>query len=394
MADDPLISYLDVQLAASGLADNDIGNAADREVSRAMPILSRCDDYFVAISRLSVPLNSIPLTIARLDPLGTNGLDCRDKITLSYNTFTATVPVRLQLQPEEINTQYPQPDGYWFIWDRGTVAAMLTEALARATTALNIAAGSVILATPPYVSFDPTTGLNSITCTPSTLFDLSTTRTNKVMVWTNQAGALWWLGFDAVGPLAPLPVQATHMWWYLSIRSNGANSLGGRNPTGAIAPATPSGPLVFAQNYCNTCMLCLQTVQIRSNLPVCSELVDKIPGSAGSSSSAIVNVLTDIIPSSTAEPATFQTTALYVESGLGQMRWLKLNGDMPLSTFNVSLWWTDRLGVARPVLIQNEQCSLKLCFAHKSIIANYPRAYGDRDVTMFNSPYVPVRGAR
>ena len=72
--------------------------------------------------------------------------------TAIYNAFVATVPIRMLKQATEVNTSYPQPDGYWFIYDRVTLAAMLTDALARATAALNALAGPTRKAAAPLPS--------------------------------------------------------------------------------------------------------------------------------------------------------------------------------------------------------------------------------------------------
>jgi hypothetical protein len=337
-------------------------------------------------------MNEVPLCVAVMDPLGVNGLDLTDKLTLTFGNNVATVPVRLLKQIEEVNTVYPQPDGYSFIWTREALAEVLTDALQRATAALNVLVPGLITEA-PYVSFNASSQLNTLTVFPLSLWDLNGTETAGravvVMLWLNQPGTLMWYGFDYVAPKIPFtnnPVQnIATMVSYINIKNDGLNYVGAPNPSGSILPVAPITTVMhLEQGYPNTGIIACQTIQIRSSLPVLPEFTDKIPNTVGANPAGSTAILTDLRPDSTSSPNTYQMQSTYVESGLGQMRWLKLSGKTPLTTFNISIYWTDLFGVARILQVYNQACTVKLCFARRSLIDNWAFSYGEQAETLFN----------
>ena len=396
MASIPAILYQNVELTNALQTEPQV---AYREVVRSGAILDTPSDYYVGVARAAVPCGLIPLAVAVMDPLATNGLDLVDRLTLSYNATTVEVPIRLLKQAEEIilGPGGTQPDGYSFVQDRIMLAAMLTDALERATVALNVAVPGT-LANAPYVSFDAETQLNTITATPVSLFDLTGTETagraNKVLIWFNRSGALQWQGFATAVPKIPFaatPLQGPNMYGYLNLRNDGRNYLSAPNPSGSVSPTAPTTtPLVVRAGYPNTAIVALQTIQIRSSLPSMPELTDTPPG-VNSSLAASVSILTDLRPDSTQVPNTYQMDSVYVESGLGQIRWMKLTGAAPLTNFSISLWWVDLSGKARQLYVLNEPISVKLCFARRSIIDNWAFSSSEIAETRLNAQ-VAMRG--
>jgi len=374
----PAVQYLNVEVISGSEAANLEQSFAFRSVSRSGAIVDVPEDYYVGVERAEIPLWTVPLAIGEPDPAGINGLDLVDKLTLSYNAFVATVPIRMLKQATEVNTSYPQPDGYWFIYDRVTLAAMLTDALARATAALNALAGPTI-PTAPLDSFDAGTQLNTLTVFPLNLWDLTGTeaagRAGKVLLWVNQVGSLMWQGFAMVSPVPAFlatPPQTADMWAYINIRNDGRNYVGAPNSTGSVLPpAPPATALVFSAGYPNTGISALEAIQIRSSLPSVPEFTDTAPGGPRYNPASNVSILTDLKPDSTIAPETFQSRSIYNGGGFGQIRWLKLTGRNSITTFDMSLWWVDRLGRARRLQCLNQPAQVKICFARRSIIDNY-----------------------
>ena len=390
---DPLI-YLNVELtdgSDGGLPSADpAGSLAYRDVARSGAIVEKASDYYVGVSRAVVPLTAIPLLVGEPDPAGTNGLDLVDRITITYSGRTNTVPVRMLKQPENVSTVYPQRDLYWGVWGREELAAMLTDALRRASTGL--------IDPPPYVTFDPATQLNTLYLHPLQEFDLTGTdssegvsRSTKAMIWVNYSCSLMWLGFDIVLPrpsFASDPAQTADMWGYLNIKNNGANYIladgsRGPNPAGGVTPAGGENPLLYVtQGYPNTGIIGLQFIQIRSSLPSAAEFTDTATGS----SKEQVALLTDLRPDSTQVPASYQSTLSYALSGTAQIRWIKLTGDAPITSFILSLWWVDRFNKYRPLYTLNQSCSVKLAFARRSIVDHWAFSYDEQEETIFNTP--------
>lgn len=399
MASIPAILYQNVELTNALESGPQV---AYREVVRSGAILDTPSDYYVGVARAAVPCGLVPLAVGVMDPASANGLDLVDKLTLSYNATTVEVPIRLLKQVEEVVTGLggTQPDGYSFIQDRVVLAAMLTDALARATTALNALVPG-LLAAAPYVSFDAETQLNILTATPLSLFDLTGTETagraNKVLIWFNRPGALQWQGFATAVPRIPFaatPPQGPNMYGYLNLRNDGRDYLGAPNPSGSVLPTAPATtPLIVRAGYPNTAIVALQTIQIRTSLPSMPELTDTPPG-VNSSLAASVSILTDLRPDSTQAPNTYQMDSVYVESGLGQIRWIKLTGSAALTNFSISLWWVDHSGKARQLYVLNESISVKLCFARRSIIDNWAFSSSEIHETRLNAlnAQVAMRG--
>jgi hypothetical protein len=337
-------------------------------------------------------MNEVPLAVGIMDPLGINGLDLVDKLTLTFGNNVATVPVRLLKQIEEVNTVYPQPDGYAFIWTREALAEILTDALQRATVALNILVPGLI-AQAPYVSFNASSQLNTLTVFPLSLWDLTGTETigraAVVMLWLNQPATLQWYGFDYVAPRVPFvanpPQNIATMVSYINIKNDGLNYVGAPNPSGSIAPVAPATTVMhLEQGYPNTGIIACQTIQIRSSLPILPEFTDKIPNTIGANPAGSTAILTDLRPDSTTSPNTFRMQSTYVESGLGQIRWLKLTGKVPITTFNIAIYWTDLFQTARILQVFNQSCTIKLAFARRSLIDNWAFSYGEQAETLFN----------
>ena len=177
------------------------------------------------------------------------------------------------------------------------------------------------------------------------------------------------------------------MWAYLNLRNDGRNYIPANAAGGGFAPTDPTTTyLNVVQGYPNTGIVALQTIQVRSSLPTLPELTDSVPSTAGASPSAQTSILTDLRPDSTGQPNTYQMQSTYVESGLGQIRWLKMAGRGALTTFTLSLWWTDLMGKARQIFVVNQTCAVKLCFARRSIIDNWAFSYGEQEETLMNAP--------
>ena len=386
------ISYLNIEVVGAALTTSSAESTCYRDVSRSGAIVNEPDDYYVGISRALIPMNEVPLAVGVMDPLGINGLDLVDKLTLTFNNSVATVPVRLMKQIEEVNIIYPQPDGYTFIWTREALVDILNDALIRASQALNALVPGTITVI-PYVSFNAESQLNTLTVFPLSLWDLTGTevigRANLVMLWLNQPATLQWYGFDYVAPRIPFvanpPQNIATMISYINIKNDGSNYIGAPNPSGSILPVTPAATaLQFEQGYPNTGIIACQTIQIRSSLPVLPEFTDKVPNTIGSNPAGSTAILTDLRPDSTTSPNTFQMQSTYVESGLGQIRWLKLTGRVPITTFNISIYWTDLFLKARILQVYNQSCTIKLAFARRSLIDNWAFSYGEQAETIFN----------
>ena len=342
-----------------------------RDVSRSGAILDSPTDYYVGVERLSVPLSSLPLYIAPMDPLGVNGLDTLDYISIQYNNAVVSAPVRLIKPLNQIIVAPTQrPENYSWVYDRQVLAAMKNDAIQRAL------AGSVaLIGATAWLSYNAVTQLEIITCSPLSLWDQSSSNTVvPANLWINRSSVNSWRGWSSTENILNT-TTVNQLYYQINIRNDGTNFVPPNAAPGSFIPTTPVVSLIATQVFPNTSLIACSTIEVHSTLPAMPEQTDSGINifSATNESSPIsrnenVAILTDLIPDFTLNPNSYQDMSIYNGGGLGQIRWIKLTGRTPITQFSISIFWVDRDGIRHRLPVFDERCALKLIFVHRNII--------------------------
>src|SRR5579872_55561 len=108
--------YVNIAISANLLNPNAIEIPAEYKVTKTIPILSKCDDYYLSVIRFSIPLNDVPLFIIPIVPnqanpnlttfiigITTGGIDFPQSVIYVSETG---FPVPIQNQPIQVITPY------------------------------------------------------------------------------------------------------------------------------------------------------------------------------------------------------------------------------------------------------------------------------------------------
>jgi hypothetical protein len=342
-----------------------------RDVSRSGAILDSPIDYYVGVERLSVPLSSLPLYIAPMDPLATNGVDTLDYISIQHNGTVVSAPVRLLKPANQIFIDPTQrPENYSWVYDRQTLAAMKNETIQRILDGSWIP-GSI------WLSYNSVTQLEVITCYPLSLWDQSDFNTvqTPANLYINRSSVNSWRGWSSTENTLNT-TTANKLYYLINLRNDGTNFVPPNAAPGNFVP-TPSSnvTLIATQVFPNTSLIACSTIEVHSTLPAMPEQTDSGVNlfSATNESSPISRnentaILTDLIPDFTLNPNSYQDMSIYNGGGLGQIRWIKLTGRTPITQFSISIFWVDRDGIRHRLPVFDERCAVKLIFAHRNII--------------------------
>jgi len=289
-------------------------------------------------------------------------------MSLKYQSNIFTVGMKLIKPAADVKTSN-YPARYTWVFDRETVAAMKTNALATLAGLAGLTSNP-----PPYITYSPTTQLETLYAYPMSLYNLGTSLENintcALIGWNASAIDLWrgWPSTRVDPPEGP----TKKFGWFMNVMTDGTNYLGAPQADGNINPPDQTTTLIaFPQSWPNNQMPCCSSIEIESTLPSLPEYTDAAPLDGVTVQNTNAPILTDLFIDFSQNGNGYQSTSIYTATGLAGTRWIKLTGKSPITTFSISLWWIDRAGVRRPLPILYERCSIKLAFAHKSIIENY-----------------------
>ncbi len=359
------VSYLNVQITeANG------GLVAQRDISRSGSVLDMPADYYVGVERCMIPMGQLPLWCPVLEPGIEDGLTIVDKMSLKYGGSSYETNLKLIKLPTAVIPGGPgvsRPERYTWVFDRETVALMKTNALVTLAAAAGLTAASA-----PYIAYNPVTQLETLYAYPMSVFNLGTNFENlatAAVLGFNSLSITLWRGWSATYN-KELPANSPYAWM-LNIVNDGTNYVGAPQANGDFDPPDPATTLMtYSQSWPNAEMVEISSIEIHSTLPSLPEYTDGVPINTNTQNTN-APILTDLYPDFSQDPNGYQTISIYNAAGLGGTRWIKLTGRSPITTFSISLWWVDRSGVRRPLPILYQRCSVKLAFAHRSIVENY-----------------------
>lgn len=366
--DHPIVNYTAIPGGAT------VGSSPvvmEYNVTKNIPILDNCSDYYCAVVKATIPLDELPIMIVPIVPnqpdsnktplvIGINYAGVR------YSQFLSYIPDNNQTAPVQ-NSQLQVVTSYYFMYSYNTMINMINIGL----NVAYIASGIQALFPPgtappaPYFYLDPNTNLISLIC--SNIFTTS----------------------PAIAPLTSMPMiyMNTELNTYLdSFRTsflgydklfgeeyvfilNGVifpNDINGYSPFG-VAPTNPPSFYKFTQEYSSLeYWVALRKIVIITNtIPVNTESVPTTNIELNSQ----LPVLISLAPPVESSAGTSRSILNYDPSP--QYRLIDLISNNPLQTINLRIYWQDRDGNVYPLLLSVfQRVSIKLGFFKKNLYKN------------------------
>ena len=317
---------------------NDISLATQIR-NNSIPILENPQEYKLSISRLSIPLSDIPIFLAEPITNGSNQLIYT--VSLEYNGDIQTVSLTY------ISTSIgilPSSPRYYYVYTYTLMVEMANIALAQA---FNNLSAPPVGSEPPYFTFDPITQLFSLNA-QSSFYD--ETLTQPIKVYGNSSfldkfdGILGNFNFNNTNP--------DLLFQYRIF--NKKNNIEGSN-------------YFMKQDY-NTLSRwnSLRSIQITSNLPINNEFVDTDYDDITGKATKSENILRDFSIFYNEFNSIARTT---VDFQVDEFNYIDLKGLEPIRDIQVNIYWLDKKGVRRPILIRyDEAAHIKLMFKKKDLI--------------------------
>ncbi len=364
---DPLLTYLDVALGSEA-PNVRTPTTLSADVVKSSPILTDAADYYLAVTRLAINCAGLPHITPEMandapagaPPVCTNGLDLAMTVTCAYYTAAgvsvAGPPRNVQLikDPSEIIAPLalPEPAGYAFMnWGE------FIAALNRATSA---SFADLTTLEPTIPKAEPSFALNGqflAQVLPSTaLFDWGVEGAYPRVCVEGNAHLLNYVRGLALHLCPNNPPER-------SVRlTPECTGLSYRQAPDAGGGRTPVTPAPFTSTSVELVPSCVgaRTLQVRvSGVPVTQEVA---PGVDDRTS-----ILTDFLLSAIDVQNTGGVVSYVAGSGLGTARWIKLKSG-PVQSFRVEAHWTDDRGRTYPVPGGWGKSTIKLGFAHRSLV--------------------------
>lgn len=361
--------YFDVVIPYN--PDENGNSPALYQAQLSQPILSKPQDYYMAMVRFQVSGINIPIFIARILPFPNTDLNKTIySVSLGYNgvfspqEYVIFVPSDSTAQPSlPLTAAHPTVDytPYYYVFDYQDMLLWVNNALAAAFTALGLLVVLPPGAVAPYFIFDPIT--------------------ERISLIAQQA----FYDMSPGGPALPITIYVNsplfHFFDAMFVDDLAVNSATGRDEQMVVwnfsntnwywppGPAMPAGNATLLQMQQQYPALAdwnsLQSIQLISNLlPINREFIPSFdPLKNGVVSS--VGVLADFIPLVETGPE-FRTSIEFVAGG--PWRLIDMYGDTPITRVDLAFYWTDELGVARIIYVPvGKIATAKMMFIRKDV---------------------------
>lgn len=138
--------YVNIAISSNILNLNSLEIPAEYKVTKTIPILSKCDDYYLSVIRFSIPLNDTPLFIMPIVPnqadptlttfiigITTGGINFPQPVIYVSETG---FPAPIQNQPTQVITPY------YYVFEYQNLITAVNKALAAAFVASGLAGNS------------------------------------------------------------------------------------------------------------------------------------------------------------------------------------------------------------------------------------------------------------
>lgn len=362
--------------------DDNNGNqpsSAEYKVTKTIPILRKCSDYYCSVIRFTIPLNFIPLFImpivpnqgdADLSPLiiGITYLGINYPVNVIYNPDNTLSP------PSQLGhlTQVITP--YYYVYSIQNLLNNINIALAAAITASGLKAIlDAIPAKCPWFTFDPVSKLISLIV--PTIFTNPTVGP-ELSIFTNAQLSEYLQGFQKLQIGFNQP-QGNDFIFVLNAVSFPPSIAPSYNPypqsDKAFYPIPAGGPdpsgtytyYKFTQEYVTSQFISsLRKILIVTNsIPIISEYVPSNDNNSGVST--ILPIISDFVPQLEL-PGQSRSLAYYVPTT--QYRLADMVSNEQLNTIDLKIYWQDTdLNIYPLFLSVYQQASVKIGFFKKEL---------------------------
>lgn len=328
------------------------------------PLIMNPSEYYIAITRFTIPTSNIPIFIAEIQPFPNVNLNNTVySVTLTYGAFSSGQTF-IQYVTHDINSPqslpltashpYADKTPYYYIYTYTDFLDMINAALITALTTLKGLVGAPIaLATAPYFIYDTTTEKISLIA-DSTFYDLILA--TPIKFYVNYKLFSFLDGFPTFFYGNNLP---NGLDFQFEIHQLGNNWY----PIPNVAVPLPSTLLSLTQQY-NTLSdwNSFKSLQLVTNLlPVVQEYTPQV---GNQSDVNLVGILKDFEPIIELGPEG-RTTVQYQINSPYQL--INLIGKVPLTKVDIQIYWTDQFGNQYLLDIPyNQIVTIKLVFIKKS----------------------------
>lgn len=344
MSDNPDIIYYNITRPGTGGARTN----AIYTKNNSEPIVWQPDLYKLAVVRLSVPTNVLPIFIAQRT--GVDKDELVYTVTLRYNGFEHTTNLRMISVSPDAYGEYIEE--YYYIYTYSQFLDMINVALATCFTALGLLTTLPINALVPFFVFDA----------PSQLIQLYTTLEYKsdlalpIEIYVNER-------------LFEPYMNAFYVTYYLtnSIKRAKFNILDTKLNTIDIGG---TDYLITTNNYniLNT-WNDVRSIQITTSVPVGNEYIELNYGSKYGGISEITRkdvILKDFIILYPEYASVARTT---IDYSVNEFEYIDLHGHEPLRNISVNVYWINREGERKPLYITSSNVlHIKLMFKKKTFV--------------------------
>lgn len=328
--------------------------------NRTIPILEKCDDYYLSIIRFYVPSSNIPLTILDILPFpNVNPNLTTLSVILSYNAINSdetsvvyTSQNQFEIAPPAATLQNPNYPTvpYYYIYNYQHVIDMVNTAFQSALINLKAkpGTGAIAGAPEPYFTYNPETQLLTLNA-DDTFYDVDLSP-NVIKIYVNFP----FLSFFGAIPtlLTNLNLFAVNSYTFQYLIKNNGN-----NDTAGI--------INYEQEYVTIGLwnVFKSLVFISGTVPISTEL---IPATNGSGNTIGRRILTDFDPLINDQAG--QANGILQYYPQGPYRLVNMVSSIPLTKFDVSIFWQDKNQNLYPLyVLYNNVITIKFLFVKKSV---------------------------
>jgi hypothetical protein len=350
-------------------------------VNRNSPIVDCPSDYYVSVARFICSTQRIPLWQPQLNTTSpnNNGLNTIYSITLTYDIYTSTQVYMQVINTDETITAPVSPitsqptTGWGNVFSYFTICTMINTALATAYTDLNTQAGGVLYADPPYMTWNPTTQLFSMTGYPLSQYDPNPATDTVVNIFFNNNFRQFLLGWEIV--IIDNSTDSPNGVDVLLVMQNLNNNISPIPVPPAIVDQTTTS-LIMSQGISSPfCFVALSRIQVLASLPVAYPYLSDAPLSvmATGLNNNTENILLDFIVNyADGGSSAYQQPILYYATSDLFTAPQKLAGSHSFNSFYVDVRWVNLEGISIPLQTYGlRNASIKFAFIHKSIIERF-----------------------
>lgn len=339
---------------------NETPEQASYNVTKTIPILEKCSDYFVSIIRFDVSLDLIPITIMPIIPNQLNPNLTPMIIGINYlgvNYPQSVIYVPPNLEPAPIQNQVTQViTPYYFIYEYQVLINMINQALQLAYVAAGNPGG---VGNAPFFIFDPTTQLISLIVSQAFI-------TSGAIIYENAFLNNYLSGFNILFRGGSQPDGRDFDFILANPTTNvlSYNTLNYPTNTFPVAPTYSQ----FTQQYSTIAYwFSLRKILFVTNtIPIIREYTPAYnPNGSQNGVANSLPILTDFTPNLefTNQP---RSIAYYYPAG--QYRLVDMIANTPLQKIDLQIFWEDKFGNIFPLVLSiNQQANVKIGFFRKEL---------------------------